>query len=320
MVAVRTFAAIGTICHVLATDEASMKAATAITKRQLDELDRTCSRFRPDSELMQLPHGRPTSISPLLTELLAASLRAARRTNGLVDPTVGQTLRDLGYDDDLAIVQARISDASAPVRAAPGYWRIALDEVNQQVLIPRGVEIDLGALAKAWAADRAARTCADELPGGFLVNLGGDIALGGPTPGDGWQVALDDTTEPDPLDWPVIALRTGGLATSSTAVRTWWRGVREVHHIVDPRSGDMAEPVWRAVTVAAESAELANTASTAAIVLGRDAARWLAHRGLPARLMSREKLPVYVGDWPAERSERASTGSANSGLRSKPAA
>ena len=147
-----------------------------------------------------------------------------------------------------------------------------------------------------------------ELRGGFLVNLGGDIAVSGPAPDGGWQVALDDTTEADFVDWPVISLRTGGLATSSTAVRTWYRGIREVHHIVDPRTGDMAEPVWRAVTVVAESAELANAASTAAIVLGRDAPRWLAERGLPARLMSRELLPVYVGDWPAERS----------GIRSQP--
>ena len=74
------------------------------------------------------------------------------------------------------------------------------------------------------------------------------------------------------------------MATSSTALRTWRVGDRLRHHIVDPRTGDVAEPVWRAVTVVAATAELANAAATTGVVLGRDAPYWLAHRSLPARL------------------------------------
>lgn len=64
------------------------------------------------------------------------------------------------------------------------------------MLIPHEVEVDLGASAKAWAADRAALTCADRLPGGILVNLSGDLATGGLPPDGGWQVAIDDATNP----------------------------------------------------------------------------------------------------------------------------
>ncbi len=101
----------------------------------------------------------------------------------------------------------------------------------------------------------------------------------------------------------MITLRSGGLATSSTARRTWSAGDRSLHHIVDPRTGDVADPVWRAVTVTAATCEQANDASTAAIVLGTDAAPWLAHRGLHARLVSRDGAVVYVGDWPADSPE-----------------
>jgi thiamine biosynthesis lipoprotein len=306
----RSFAAIGTICHVLATDERALEAAAAITKAELVELDRACSRFRPDSELSALEQGHTVTLSPLLTELLAAALRTARRTDGLVDPTVGGILRDLGYDDDLAVVRARRDlrrgTGRAPVQPAPGYWRIMLDERRRQAVIPRGVHVDLGASAKAWAADHAAASCAAALPGGFLVNLGGDLAVSGEAPPQGWQVALDDATSPDAADWPVVSVSSGGLATSSTAVRTWRQGDDELHHIVDPRTGEVAEPLWRAVTVVARTAELANAAATASIVLGRAAPRWLALRGLPARLVSRDGLPVFVGEWPDEAPWRRS--------------
>jgi thiamine biosynthesis lipoprotein len=298
----RSFAAIGTICHVLATDERSVARAAALTKAQLVELDRACSRFRADSELSRLEQGRTVPLSPLLTELLATALRTARRTDGLVDPTVGGILRDLGYDDDLAVVRARRDARARRTGAAPvpGHWRIMLDEQRRQAVVPRGMTVDLGASAKAWAADRAAATCTAQLPGGFLVNLGGDLAVSGPAPQDGWQVALDDATSTDAADWPVVSVITGGLATSSTAVRTWRQGDDELHHIVDPRTGEMADPLWRAVTVVARTAELANAAATASVVLGSEAPRWLALRGLPARLVSRDGLPVFVGDWPDE--------------------
>jgi thiamine biosynthesis lipoprotein len=301
----RSFAAIGTICHVLSTRPAVAAPAAGLVKGQLAELDLACSRFRPDSELRLLPHGRQARISPLLTELLAVAIRTARRTDGLVDPTVGRAIRALGYDDDLAVVQGRTAFAATEeLRPAPGFWRLMLDQHDHTVVIPHGVEVDLGASAKAWAADRAARSCAAQLNGGFLVNLGGDIAISGEIPAGGWRVAIDDATEVDSRRWPVVTLRNGALATSSTALRTWQAGDRLRHHIVDPRTGDVAEPVWRAVPVVAATAELANAAATAAVVLGRDAPYWLAHRRLPARLMSHQDLPVYVGDWPDDEPQR----------------
>ena len=171
------------------------------------------------------------------------------------------------------------------------------------VVLPRGVHLDLGATAKALAADRAARRIHASLGCGVLVNLGGDLRTAGPEPAGGWQIALgDDHAEAVVRPDTTVALhRDGALASSGTTRRRWRHGGRTVHHIVDPRTGDAAEPRWRTVSVAAKSTVDANTASTAAVVLGGDAPGWLAERRLPARLVGVGGDVVTTPGWPSER-------------------
>ena len=97
----------------------------------------------------------------------------------------------------------------------------------------------------------------------------------------------------------VVAIRSGGLATSSTAARRWRRGGDVLHHILDPRSGLPAAPVWRTVSVAAATCTEANTASTAAVIRGEAAPGWLAGLGLAARLVAESGAVLTVGGWPA---------------------
>ena len=96
-----------------------------------------------------------------------------------------------------------------------------------------------------------------------------------------------------------IAIRDGGLATSSTAARRWRRGGDVLHHILDPRTGLPAETVWRTVSVTAGNCADANAASTAAIIRGRRALGWLARLGLPARLVDATGAVFTVAGWPA---------------------
>jgi thiamine biosynthesis lipoprotein len=195
------------------------------------------------------------------------------------------------------------TDLAAEAVPAPGWHRVLFDPALRLVVLPRGVHLDLGATAKALAADRAARRIHLALGCGVLVNLGGDLRVAGPEPAGGWQVALGDdhadaVARPDAR---VALHRDGALATSGTTRRRWRHAGRTVHHIVDPRTGDVAESRWRTVTVAAKSTVDANTASTAAIVLGADAPRWLEQRRLPARLTSDAGDVVTTPGWPAER-------------------
>jgi len=168
------------------------------------------------------------------------------------------------------------------------------------VRVPAGVELDYGATAKALAADIAAAAAAEQIEGGVLVSLGGDVALAGPAPEGGWpvRVAEDHAGAPD-SPGQTIALHDGGLATSSTTLRRWHRGEREVHHILDPATGGPARGCWRTVSVAAASCADANIASTTAILRGERATRWLEGLGLPSRLVALDGSVTLAGGWPA---------------------
>jgi FAD:protein FMN transferase len=112
-------------------------------------------------------------------------------------------------------------------------------------------------------------------------------------------LADDHTAEPDP-SMPRVAIVSGGLASSSTTVRRWNTAGGVRHHIVDPRTGTSADTPWRTVTVAAASCFDANTASTAAVVLGDRAPSWLARLGLPARLVASDGRVTCVAGWPED--------------------
>jgi len=277
--------------------------AGRMLEADLAEVDAACSRFRPDSELSSLPRdGRPVTISPLLAEAVSAALRAAALTGGDVDPTVGDALAALGYDRDFAQVPPEAPAPAQPVSAAiiPGWRSVRLD--GQVLTLLPETSIDLGATAKAWAADRSAARIAGRLGQGVLVSLGGDIAVAGPAPAGGWTIRVQDVTG-DPDDDPegpyaVVAICDGGLATSSTAVRRWRRGGSVLHHILDPRTGSPADMTWRTVSVTAGTCADANAASTAAVIRGRQAPSWLARHGLAARLVDTSGRVLTVGGWP----------------------
>jgi len=302
MITSASWRALGTTASVLVTDAGAIVSARELLEDELDRIDVACSRFRDDSELTHVNAcaGEPVGISPLLTEALAVALRVARSTEGAVDPTVGRAIRNLGYDRDFDELAAD-GPAPAPVPGSPGWRSVTLDEGARRVRVPVGVELDLGASAKALAADRAAARLGTALGCGVLVNLGGDIAVAGPPPNGGWWVQIcDDHANPEAGPTQTVSIASGGLATSSTTVRRWSAGGQPFHHIVDPRTGTSAPVTWRTVTVAAGSCVDANAASTASVVRGPLAPRWLTSLGLPGRLVSANGAVFAIGGWPQE--------------------
>jgi thiamine biosynthesis lipoprotein len=167
------------------------------------------------------------------------------------------------------------------------------------VRTPPGVLVDLGATAKAWAADRAAALASAETGCAVLVSLCGDVAVAGNAPADPWLVQVLE--RPQDRGGPVIQVYDGGVATSSTLSRRWAGPGSTMHHLLDPRTGLPVREVWRTVTVAAATCLEANTASTATIVKGTSGAGWLASTGLPARLVGADGRVRAVGGWPAEQ-------------------
>jgi FAD:protein FMN transferase len=302
------FRALGTGAVVLTTERDRIAAATMAVRRELAEVDAACSRFRSDSELevANRAGGRLVVVGPLLAEAIEVALRAARITEGDVDPTVGLVMRAIGYDRDFAEIEpAEIESVGAPAFTAvpvSGWEQVSFDRRWGTLRLPVGVQLDLGATAKAFAADRAAERACAEVGGGVLVSLGGDIAAAGEAPEQGWLVKVTDWHGAG-IGAPgqTVRIESGGLATSSTTVRRWSRRGRDVHHIVDPAMGSPAAVVWRTVSVAAATCVEANTASTAAIIRGERSPAWLARVGLPARLVRPDGSVTVVGGWPAEQ-------------------
>jgi FAD:protein FMN transferase len=285
-----TWPALGTTAAVVVTEPDALAAARAAVEAELRAIDAACSRFRADSELSRLNRcaGRPTPVSPLLAEAVATALRAAQLTSGAVDPTVGGAVIAAGYDCDFAALRPRARAATVRV---PG-WRVVELVAGGTIRMPAGVTLDLGATAKALAADRAARAAAAAAGCGVLVSLGGDLATAGSA--RVWRVRVTDD-HADGASGETVEIAGGGVATSSTTVRRWAGG----HHIVDPATGAPAAAPWRTVSVAAATCVDANIASTAAIVLGAGAPDWLARRGLPARLCAQDGAVTRVAGWPA---------------------
>lgn len=322
-----TFDAIGTTCRVLVTDPRHLEAAERITRAHLANLDEAVSRFRDDSELMRITRAARfgavrAEVSPIFAECLRAALRTAALTEGLVTPTVGAALIANGYDADIEIVRARTTLASPTRATAPGmttepgmppapgmttaparetrvpsYEQVELDGTTLR--LPKGIELDFGASAKAWAADMIARDLGERLIfGGVLVNLGGDLAVGGELPPGGWNIGIEDHQH-DVDQW----VRSTGqaFATSSTQLRRWGGTAAARHHIIDPRTGESADVVWSKVTCAAANAVEANAASTASIILGHEAPNWLCDNAIAARLDGLHGEIFYTPGFPVDQ-------------------
>jgi len=297
--------AFGSIAVVAVGDARGLTLARRLLARELRSLDLACSRFRDDSELVALnaAGGTPVHASALLRATIRSAIRVADSTNGLVDPTVGRSLRLAGYDRTFVRLEHRDGRFVRAAFEPAGRWReLEVDDEEGTVRVPAGVELDLGAVAKALAADRIAWEAADATGTGVLVSIGGDVAVAGSPPAGGWVIGIDDDhTRPVDEVATRVAVAEGGLASSGTRVRRWRTASGELHHILDPRTGRPASDTWTTVSVAASSCVDANGASTAAIVLGEDAPGWLAERRLPSRLARADGSVLTVAGWPEEQ-------------------
>jgi thiamine biosynthesis lipoprotein len=278
-----------------------LMAAAAIADRVLGEIDAASSRFRFDSELSRaaarLPQG--TEVSAVLALLVRRALEAAALTDGSVDPTLGYAMDAVGYDRDIRFIEEDGRPVRAIVSPRPGWRSVTLE--GRELRVPAHLALDLGATAKAVAADLTAARIAEELGCGVLISLGGDIATArgpaGHTPVDGWRIHVQDL--PDDPACEVMLDPGSAMATSSTQKRRWRKAGERMHHILDPTTGRPAEAVWRSVTVAATSCWAANTLTTAAIVRGADAPEWLAAIGAPARLVAHDGAVLTLAGWPS---------------------
>jgi FAD:protein FMN transferase len=300
--------ALGTSAVVCVADPDALPDARRELVRELRKVDLLASRFREDAELAALNRraGERVRVSRRLFDAVGLAIEVARRTGGLVDPTIGRALRLAGYDRTFVLVQARDGSFLAESHRSPGWGSIELDPVRLEICAPRGVELDLGATAKAATADAVAAAARAITGSGVLVSLGGDVAVAGAAPAGGWPVRVADRHDaPLSSEGPVVAISSGGLASSGVAARSWPVRDGDRHHIIDPRTGSSAVTPWRTVTATGATCVDANAATTAAVVLGAAAPAWLEVHGFSARLVAHDGSVVFVGDWPRTEAQAA---------------
>lgn len=260
------------------------------------EAEATLSRFRPESELSQLNLQKQLAVSPLLWDVVRWALWAARWTGGLVDPTILPALEAAGYVTSFEKLPKHTSaDAKGPAQVA-GWRAVQLWPAKRQIQLRDGAHLDLGGVAKGYAARQLTRLLAPLGP--CLVDIGGDIATWGPFPGmPGWPVAVDHPHYSQ-TDLAMLWLNGEAVATSGIDYRRWWKNGREFHHIIDPRTGLPAKTDLLSVTVVARSAVVAEAAAKAALILGsRRGLRWLETRGLVGIAVGRDGQIYTTRPW-----------------------
>lgn len=250
----------------------------ADVRTELVRLEQRWSRFLPDSEISVLNRsaGRPVIVSPETFAVVADAVEGARATDGRFDPTVHDSLVDLGYDRTFDEINATGADSATPT-PAPGVGAIRLDEHLNAITLPAGVRLDLGGIGKGAAADLLCDRLLARGALGAAVSIGGDVRVRGKSPTGGpWRATHDG----EPLDLPPIV--DGGICTSAITKRRWQVGGATRHHLVDPRSGASLEPTIQSVTVIGATAAQAEILAKAAMVAGRAAPALLAGFGVAA--------------------------------------
>ncbi len=274
--------------------------------------ERTLSRFRPDSELacLNAHAGASVVVGPLLYDVVATALAAARATDGLYDPTLLRQIVALGYDRSFDRLPRYLPVVASVAGGGGGWRRIVLDAAPRRITMPPGVGLDLGGIAKGLAVDAALARLAtlDITPA--LVNAGGDLAVRGLPPGrEAWSIAVPGRHQ----SW-TIPLHHGAIATSGIARRRWRQGETTRHHLLDPRTGQPAASGLWSVTVAAGTCGQAEVAAKTAFLLGAaDGADMLTTHGLAGVLVAMDGAWRTAGGWPAMDDRREMGGADESG-------
>ena len=247
-------------------------------------LESLLSRFQPDSELSRLNHAGELSVGPELLELAELAVAARDSTAGRFDPTVHDAVAAAGYDRSFELIDG----SGGPPPAVPPRCggRVGVDRAAARVTLEPGYRLDLGGIAKGWAADRVLALLRQAGPA--LVNAGGDVALAGRP----WPVGVDT-----PDGTITLELDRGGLATSGRDRHRWHQQGQERHHLIDPATALPAQGDVLTVTVAAPTAAEAEVLAKTLFLTGstEHATAEAETLGVPTVLVTRSGATLLAG-------------------------
>jgi len=294
-------------------DEGYLRAAGEEALDEIERLEGQLSRFRPESEISGInAHAaeRPVVMEPQLFALLERAQALAAATDGAFDPTMAP----LWQCWNAAADERPAAAALAAARARVGIDGVILDPVARAIRFPcAGMALDLGAIGKGYAIDRAIGLLRQTGIAVALLHGGTSTAygLGAPPGAAGWRVAVRDPVAGEGLLTSVV-LRDRALSVSAGHGRRLGTAGDGVPHVIDPRSG---EPVTANLlaAVVAPSATDADALSTALLVLGEAGlARIVDATGERGALVVARggdgETRVHALGWPGVVPENAATG------------
>jgi thiamine biosynthesis lipoprotein len=246
-----SFRVMGSSAHVVVVG--ARTEVLDLARRKLEYLESVWSRFIPTSEISVLNRDTVATVSAATCGLIERMIEAWYATGGRFDPTMGGSIAAIGYDRPFA--DGLDADGRLADLPSAGCENVIVDCDTRRIAIPPGVAIDPGGMGKGYAADLVAHELIEAGAVGVLVNVGGDLKVLGESPtGGDWRV---EVTEPTVSRQPIATLLLppdAALATSTPLRRTWRRGERRVHHLLDPRSGMPYDSPAHLVSVVAADA------------------------------------------------------------------
>jgi thiamine biosynthesis lipoprotein len=221
-----------------------------------------CSRFSPDSELMQacMQVHKPVAVSPFLFEPLKFALEIAKLTDGIFDPTVGRLMEEHGFNRHYLTGQT----TNSAFGDMATYRDITLNEQDRTLLLQKPLVIDLGAVAKGFAIDLAANELKEF--DGFVVNAGGDLFAGGvDQSGNPWKIGIQHPVQKDQII-QTIEISNEAICTSGSYERKSEK-ITDIHHLINPKTKKSPND-WISCSVIAPFAMMADAFSTVSFLLG----------------------------------------------------
>jgi thiamine biosynthesis lipoprotein len=250
-------------------------------RQYIQESEKRFTRFSEESELSKLNRsaGERFWASPDLFAVVALARRFFHLTRGLFDPSILPDLKRAGYDRSMDLLRTQ---GPAPLLESlldserASFSEVDLDEADHTILLPLGMEIDLGGIAKGWIAEQAVNLLS-RCSTACVVDAGGDMFMLGLLDGlDQWPVELEDPLQPE-RSLTTLKVGPGAVATSTVTKRNWKQDGRERHHIIDPRTGEPAVSEWISVTVVAPHAYEAEVYAKALLIAGPQEAGEIFH-------------------------------------------
>jgi thiamine biosynthesis lipoprotein len=272
------FAAMASPCEVLLDidDQAQARRLAELAAAEAWRIERKFSRYRDDSVVHTINTGGGVAVTvdDETAGLLSFADRCHALSDGLFDITTGVLRRVWHFDgSDKLPTRKQVKSLLPLIGWSRVGWR------PPELILPAGMEIDLGGIGKEYAVDRAAELLGRETPRGILVNFGGDIrALHPPRTGH-WDIGIEDPAR-EHLAWRQVTLARGGLATSGDARRFLVRRGVRYSHVLNPRTGWPVRQAPRSVTVLADSSLEAGMLATLALLRGRRAEKFLQEQGV----------------------------------------